>query len=237
MKTYQVTILKKEIIATKTVSFYLSKPKNLIFKAGQYLKLSLINPQMRDARGNIRSFSIASLPEDDYLMVTMRIRKSPFKTELNTLPMGAEVEILAPITMFNLKVSDKPVVFLCGGIGVAAAKPMILEALNRSFNQPLYLFNSNRTSKDIPYFEELTSLKSNNFHYIPTLSKKGKANAEWQGEKGYIDMPMLQKYLSEPKKCLYFLIGPSSFMWGMYKLLQQLEISERNINFDEFTGY
>lgn len=237
MKTFKVTILKKETIADKTVSFYLSKPKSLQFKAGQYLKLSLINPRMLDARGNIRSFSIVSLPEDDHLLITMRIRKSPFKTELNALPIGSEVEILAPITMFNLKVSDKPVVFLCGGIGVAAAKPMILEALKHGFNQPIYLFNSNRTASDIPYFSELTNLKQPNFHYIPTLSKKGKTNQDWTGEKGYIDVPMLTKYLDNPKKCLYFLIGPSAFMWGMYKLLQPLGISERNINFDEFTGY
>lgn len=237
MKTYKSTLLKKETVANKTVSFYFSRPANLIFKAGQYLKLSLINPKMRDARGNIRSFSIASIPEDDYLMLTMRIRKSPFKTELNNLPIGSEVEILAPITMFNLKVSDKPVVFLCGGIGVAAARPMIIKAFEQGFSKPIYLFNANRTSADIPYFEEFKNLNQANFHYIPVLSKKGQATSEWSGEKGYIDMPMLQKYLSEPKKCLYFLIGPSAFMWGMYKLLQQLEISERNINFDEFTGY
>ncbi len=151
--------------------------------------------------------------------------------------MGAKVEILAPITMFNLKVLDKPVVFLCGGIGVAAAKPMIIEAFKQGFSQPLYLFNSNRTEADIPYFQEFNNLTQPNFHYIPTLSKKGQPTTDWTGEKGYIDVPMLQKHLSEPKKCLYFLIGPSAFMWGMYKLLQQLEISERNINFDEFTGY
>jgi ferredoxin-NADP reductase len=237
MKTYKVTILKKETIADKTVSFYLSKPKNLVFKAGQYLKLSLINPQMRDARGNIRSFSIASLPEEDHLLITMRIRKSPFKTELNSLPNDSEVEILAPITMFNLKVSDKPVVFLCGGIGVAAARPMIIEAFKQDFSQPLYLFNSNRTEADIPYFQEFKNLTQPNFHYIPTLSKKGKTTASWSEEKGYIDLKMLTKYIENPKKCLYFLIGPSAFMWGMYKLLQQLQISERNINFDEFTGY
>lgn len=237
MKTYQVTFLKKETIAYKTISFYFSKPTGFIFKTGQYLKLSLINPQLRDARGNIRSFSIASLPEDDLLMITMRIRKSPFKTELNQLSIGSKVEILAPITMFNLKVSDKPIVFLCGGIGVAAARPMIIKAFKQGFNQQLYLFNSNRTEADIPYYQEFKKLNQPNFHYIPTLSKKGQATAEWIGEKGYIDLPMLTKYIENPTKCLYFLIGPSAFMWGMYKLLQQLQISERNINFDEFTGY
>lgn len=237
MKTYTVTLLKKESIAYKTISYFFSKPADLIFKSGQYLKLSLINPQKYDLKGNIRSFSIASTPEENQLMITFRIRNSPFKKELDLLPIGSEVKILAPITMFNLKMETKPVVFLTGGVGVAAVRPMILNSLAQGYSENIYLFNSNRNTKDIPYFDELKAIKNTNFHYIPALTRKGTENSSWSGERGYIDKKMLIKHVSLLEKSIFFLVGPPAFMWGMYKVLQQFGINEKNINFDEFTGY
>jgi ferredoxin-NADP reductase len=139
--------------------------------------------------------------------------------------------------MFNLKLSNKPAVFLTGGVGVAAIKPIIKSALNEGFSEAMYLFNSNRNFKDIPYFKELKSIKNTNFHYIPTLTKKAAENSNWPGERGYIDQKMIAKYIKNPEKAIYFLVGPPAFMWGMYKLLQEIGIKESNINFDEFTGY
>ncbi len=237
MKKYFVKLIRKDEIAYKTISFYLEKPKGFIFTAGQYLKLSLIKPREMDYRGNIRSFSIASLPNDPYLMVTMRIRKSPFKNELSLLPPGSEVEISGPISMLGLKNDDKAAVFLTGGVGAAAARPMILEVLKEGRSGQIYLFNSNRNKKDIPFFEEFSQLQNSNFSYIPNLTKKSRLDLDWTGERGYIDEKMIRKHVENPEKAVYFLIGPSVFMWGMYKIAKKLGVKDSQISFDEYTGY
>ena len=71
------------------------------------------------------------------------MRNSAFKKVLNSLEPNSEVELLAPIQMFALPKKQQALVFLCGGIGVAAARPMIIEALNQNWQSPIYLFNSN----------------------------------------------------------------------------------------------
>lgn len=237
MPIFKVKLIKKTSASYKTTSFYFSKPADLKFRPGQYLKLSLINPQKNDLKGNLRSLSIASAPHEEDLMITIRMRNSNFKQELDQLPIGSEVEIQAPLSMFYLKDGTNPVVFLSGGVGVAAVRPMLLTVLAVDDTRPIYLFNSNRNLKDIPYYDELTGLKNPNFHYIPTLTRKNKENTNWNGERGYINSQMLQKHLPDPQKATYFLIGPPGFMWGMYKVLQELGIKENQINFDEFTGY
>ena len=237
MKQYIVKLIRKEEVAFKTVSFYLEKPVGFAFKSGQYIKVSLLHPKEQDFRGNVRSFSIASLPEDPFLMITMRIRRSPFKNELLELALGAEVEILGPVSMLNLKNDDKTAVFLTGGVGAAAARPMILEALDQGRPGHIYLFNSNRNKKDIPFFEEFSQLQNPNFKYIPNLTKKLKDDTEWTGERGYIDEKMIKKYVENPEKAVYFLIGPSVFMWSMFKIVKALGVKESQISFDEYTGY
>lgn len=237
MKKYIVKLIRKEEAAFKTFSFYFEKPEGFSFKAGQYLKLSLLQPKEQDFRGNVRSFSIASLPEDPFLMVTMRIRRSPFKNELLHLPAGSEVEIQGPITMLNLKNDDKTVLFLTGGVGAAAARPMILGAIKEGRPGQIYFFNSNRNKKDISFFKEFFQVQKSNFKYIPNLTKKSKEDSDWAGERGYITESLIKKYVENPGKAIYFLIGPSVFMWSMYKLIKGMGIKDNQISFDEYTGY
>ena len=237
MKTFKMKLLKKQEIAFKTTAFYFSRPEKLNFYAGQYGKITLINPQKTDIKGNTRSYSLANHPSEPEIMIATRMRNSAFKNVLDSLPKDSEVELQAPIQMFQLPKTQKPLVFLTGGIGVAAARPMIIDALEQHWMSPIYLFNANRNQKDIPFFEEFKKLAHLTFSYIPVLSKKSKEDQTWTGERGYINAEMLQKYVQEPTKAIYYLIGPPAFMWGMYKILQQFQIKDSQINFDEFTGY
>lgn len=237
MRTFKIKLIKKESIAFKTTSFYFSKPADLVFKSGNYGKFTLINPPKTDIKGDTRSFSFSSSPSEKELRISIRLRNSAYKKVLNSLEFGTELSLLAPIIMFPMpKNSSKPLVFLTGGIGVAVAKPMIKDILESNFDNDIYLFNSNRNSRDIPFLSDFQSLESQtkNFHYIPNVTKK---DPEWTGEKGYLNPEMLKKYIPELSSAIYYLSGPPRFIWGMYKMLQELGIKQNQINFDEFTGY
>ena len=68
---------RKEV-AEGTMAFRFEKPSGWTFKAGQYLDMTLLDPSETDSEGNLRSFSIASAPHEETLMVAtrMRIRRS-----------------------------------------------------------------------------------------------------------------------------------------------------------------
>lgn len=64
---------RKEV-AEGTMAFRFEKPSGWTFKAGQYLDMTLLDPSEMDSEGNLRSFSIASAPHEETLMVATQMR-------------------------------------------------------------------------------------------------------------------------------------------------------------------
>ena len=86
----------REEVAEGTMAFRFEKPSEWTFKAGQYLDMTLLDPSETDSEGNVRSFSIASGPHEDTLMVATRMRDTAFKRVLsieNEMPLGTAVII------------------------------------------------------------------------------------------------------------------------------------------------
>ena len=83
--TVPVTLSKlvsRHEVAERTTAFRFEKPSNWTFKAGQFLDMTLLNPSETDTEGNTRSFSIASAPHEETLMVATRMRDTAFKRVL-----------------------------------------------------------------------------------------------------------------------------------------------------------
>ena len=89
-------LLSRNEVAEGTTAFRFEKASNWSFKSGQYLDLTLLDPSEMDAEGNVRSFSIASAPHEDTLMVATRMRDTAFKRALNTMPLSSAVKIEGP---------------------------------------------------------------------------------------------------------------------------------------------
>ena len=112
-------LLSRHEVAKDTMAFRFERPSNLAFKAGQYLDMTLFDPPETDSEGNVRSFSIASGPYEETLMVATRMRDTAFKRVLKTMPLGTAVKIEGPsgnLTLHNNV--RKAAVFLAGGIGI-----------------------------------------------------------------------------------------------------------------------
>ena len=86
---------RKEV-AEGTMAFRFEKPSGWTFNAGQYLDMTLLDPSETDSEGNMRSFSIASAPHEETLMVATRMRDTAFKRVLRTMPLGTTVKIEGP---------------------------------------------------------------------------------------------------------------------------------------------
>ena len=61
-----------------------------------HLDMTLLDPPETDAEGNVRSFSIASGPHEETLMVATRMRDTAVKHVLRTMPLGTAVKIEGP---------------------------------------------------------------------------------------------------------------------------------------------
>ena len=62
---FMAKLLGRHDVADGTMAFEFEKPAGWTFDAGQFIDMTLLNPEETDAEGNTRGFSIASAPFED----------------------------------------------------------------------------------------------------------------------------------------------------------------------------
>jgi ferredoxin-NADP reductase len=79
MSIHMVRLLGREDVAESTMAFHFEKPDGFLYKAGQFVDFTLIDPPETDAEGNTRGFSLASTPYEQDLRIATRLRDTGFK--------------------------------------------------------------------------------------------------------------------------------------------------------------
>ncbi len=219
---------------------------HLRYKAGQYAIVDLGTKD--DPEGPLRSFTLASSPTESTstILITTRIRDTPFKRKLASLEIGSIVKITSPLGDFVLckeqeEHHSKPVVFLSGGIGVTPFRSMIKYATDKRLPLRIVMFDSNRNTQNILYKDEFDSWaeKNKNVKIVYTITNE-EVDAGWKGERGRIDRSMLERHLKkdEINNAVYYICGPSGMLKAMQRLLEEdLQIPKDRIKLEEFTGY
>jgi ferredoxin-NADP reductase len=230
---------RKEV-AEGTMAFRFERPPHWAFKAGQYLDMTLLDPAETDSEGNVRSFSIASAPHEDTLMVATRMRNTAFKRVLRTMPLGTAVKIEGPSGDLILQNNAAlTVVLLAGGIGITPFRSMVFLAAEERLRPRIFLFYSNPRPEDAPFLAELHSLERNNPKYklIASMTEMEKSHQPWNGEIGLIDQGMLGRHLKGATSPIYYIAGPPAMVKGLHVMLSKTGISDDDIRAEEFAGY
>lgn len=227
-------------VAENTTGFRFERPPNLKFKSGQALNITLLDPPETDAEGNTRTFSIASAPHEETLMVATRMRDTAFKRVFKTMPLGAAVKVEGPSGDLTLHNNVKrTAVFLAGGIGITPFRSMVFRAAHEKLPHHIFLFYSNRRPEDAPFLDELLTLEKENRNYklIATMTEMGKSHRSWQGETGQIDQPMLSRYLKGAIAPVYYIAGPPAMVTGLHTMVNEGGVDDDDIRTEEFAGY
>ena len=230
---------RKEV-AEGTMAFRFEKPPGWAFKAGQYLDMTLLNPSETDSEGNVRSFSIASAPHEETLMVATRMRDTAFKRVLKTMPFGTAVKIEGPSGDLILQNdSTRTAVFLAGGIGITPFRSIVHWAAKEKLPNRIVLFYSNRRPEDAPFLAELRSLERDNPKYklIASMTEMEKSHRPWNGETGLINQEMLGRHLKGAASPIYNIAGPPAMVKGLHEMLSKAGIIDDDICAEEFGGY
>ena len=208
------------------------------FTAGQAGDFTLPNPLETDAEGNVRSFTLASAPFEEDLMIATRMRDTAFKRSLKTVPLGTELTLEAPWGELILHDDARiPAVFLTGGIGITPVRSMVLQATHDHLPHKLTLFYANHRPEDAAFLDELTSAANPNFTLVATMSNMEKSAAQWNGETGHVSKAMLTKYIADLTLPIYYISGPPDMIAAMQKTLSDAGVKTTNIRVEEFSGY
>src|ERR671910_896552 len=254
---FELSLLeKREHQDTDVMSFKFGRQDNIShnifnYAAGQYAFFD-IGGVYNDPEGPVRHFSLASSPTEEEIIISTRIRDTPYKKRLSSLEIGSTVKVSKPLGKFVLHDDySKPAVLLSGGIGVTPFRSMIKYATDKQLPLSIVMFDSNRNISNTLYKEEFGEClnKNKNLKVVYTITEKEDdnqtssvigVNKEWKGERGRIDKAILTKHINdyEVRNSIFYICGPPGMVNAMKELLHEgLQIPEDRIRIEEFTGY
>lgn len=238
MPTHTSRLLRVDAAARHTITVAFDKPKGFTYRAGQTISLAL--PSRATGESPLRHiFSLSSAPHEPELAIVTRTRsESEFKQALAALPIGSRLTLSGPYGYFTPRlVSDRPLVLIAGGIGIAPLRSIVHEITHLESTRPCLLLCSNSQPEDAAFFLELQDLAQRNPNLGFRATITGARLEDWHGLTGRIDSGMLGRELIGLEHPECYIAGPSFMVEGIQNSLLALGLPKDDIYAERFYGY
>lgn len=223
----------EETASTKT--FRLVSDEQILppFQAGQYINLFTTVDGVETAR----PYAISSCPtQRDYYDLTVKIVDRGFVTGhllSDKVSLGQKYTATSPMGSFyhNPLFHGKDLVFLAGGSGVAPARSMISNVLNRKLNINYHLIYCNSFENDIIFADEFKELaiKYDNFKLTEVISQPSK---NYKGITGHLNKTLITKLLGDIQGKTFYVCGPTPFNLHCKLELKKLGVENKHIRIE-----
>jgi ferredoxin-NADP reductase len=205
-------------------------------RAGQHVDVRLTAEDGYQAQ---RSYSIASAPEDDRLMLTVERLSdgevSPYLVD--ALRAGDVLELRGPIGGYFVWEASmgSPLFLVAGGSGVVPLMAMLRHRAASVPKDPARLIYSSRAWEDIIFREELERLSMPPHGAAVTHTLTRVQPPGWQGYSRRVDGQMLAEIAFPPAKTpVTYICGPTSFVEGASRALVLLGHEAKRIRTERF---
>ena len=224
---------------------------------GDWDKLKMWDLKMRNPEPIFRAYSMANHPaEGNIIKLNIRIATPPWDNEKNQFMKvnpgicssyvfarkpGDKVTISGPYGDFFIKDSDKEMLYIGGGAGMAPLRSHIFHLFHTlKTNRKVSYWYGARSKREVFYEDEFRKIEKEfpNFEFNIALSEPLPED-NWDGYTGFIHQVVLDNYLSkheEPEEVEYYLCGPPIMNESVLKMLDNLGVPEENIDLDDFGG-
>lgn len=217
----EVIELKEE--SKDCISIILKKPTEFSYQAGDCLDISFSDALQLGKQ----TYSFASTPQEEEIILTFKKGYSEFKHRLEKLLPGDHIEVLQYGSNFIFDPSRQSVM-IAGGVGITPLRSMIKTRLDSKPYVPTVLIYLNKTS-DFPFYKELSSWEkkflSLSIYWIPT------------DQEGRLTTDKFLKLVGSPVEFDYYAAGPPLMVDAITEILEGLEIDPEQIHTDSFDGY
>jgi ferredoxin-NADP reductase len=210
----------------RTTSLVLRPPDWPGHLAGQHVDVRLT---AEDGYQTQRSYSIASAPEDEYLVLTVERlddgEVSPYLTE--TVQPGDELELRGPVGGYFVweESLGGPLLLVGGGSGVVPLRAMLRYHRAVGSDLPVRLLYSARTQADLIYQRELSG-----FDTTITLTRE-----HWAGRTGRVDRELLEEVAwPATDHPLVYVCGPTRFVEAVATALVSLGHDASRVRTERF---
>jgi Na+-transporting NADH:ubiquinone oxidoreductase subunit F len=219
--------------------------------------MGLFDLKMRNPAGTIRAYSMANHPAENHIvMLNVRVaippinRKTRRMEKVNpgvsssyifSLKPGDEVTVSGPYGDFFVQDSDREMMFIGGGAGMAPMRSHIFDQFKNKHTQRKTTFwYGGRSRKELFYKEEFEQLAAehDNFEFHIALSD-AQPSDNWTGYTGFIHEVIYENYLKNhpnPEDIEYYICGPPMMLQAVLKMLDSLGVTSEMIHYDDFGG-
>lgn len=220
----------------KEVRLALNDPAEIDIEAGQFIQLQIPEYELTD-EPVYRAYSVADNPSDTgHIELEVRLVPNGIATTYvhNYLKEGDEVIFNGPYGDFYLRESEREIVCIAGGSGMAPIKSVLLDMAEKGIDRRTRYFFGARSKKDLFLLDETKALEDKlpNFEFVPALSQPAEED-EWDGETGIIT-DVLDKYLESGENVEAYLCGSPGMIDACVKVLTENGVPEELIYYDKF---
>jgi Na+-transporting NADH:ubiquinone oxidoreductase subunit F len=201
-------------------------------------------------RATTRGYSLANHPGEPGIMLNVRIALPPpgapssappgvVSSYLFSLKHGAQVTVSGPFGAMHTTDSDREMIFVGGGAGMAPLRSLIVDQLFRvGTRRPISFWYGARSRRELFYADQFEALAAAhpNFRWTVALSEP-LPDDEWSGQTGFIHEVLYEHLLEnhpEPEECEYYLCGPPLMIKAVGRMLDSLGVPPESILFDDF---
>lgn len=208
---------------SEITTFILERPADFTWDEGAHTHLALqgFNTGDKPNRSLIRHMSICTVPSEDAIGITTRIReqRSEFKSILKQLSIGDKVALFKTHSNIPLKRVGRRVNLLSSGVGLATFRPIALDYLD--------------SSEGVEHMHSLNIESSRQFLFpdIFTSASDKKFTSQFvDNRKAYY--AEVQK-LAADKDGLFYIVGSDEFLADNIALLRENGIAADQIMLDK----
>ena len=225
-----LTLINKIQRSTDCFSFLFQPESDISWKAGQYMKFTLIH-ENPDDRSVSRFFTISSAPYEKNIMVTTKFageKSSTFKKALFGLERNQTITAYPPQGEFIITDFSGSYVFIAGGIGVTPFRSILLDLDHEKLlnSVEIYLLYSSKNNEVI--FKD-------EFDLLANRNRSFKVRYIIDPERCSTDIiKVAVPYFMEK---IYFISGPPGLVKSIEEDLLKEDIGKENIKLDYFPGY
>ncbi len=220
-------------------------------------KTKMFELRMKNPEPIYRAYSMANHPaEGNIIMLNIRIATPPWDRAKNTFmnvnpgicssyifsrKPGDKVMISGPYGEFHIKKTQKEMIYIGGGAGMAPLRSHIFHLFHtQKTNRKVSYWYGARSLREVFYEEDFRAIEKDfpNFTFNLALSEPLPED-NWKGYVGFIHQVVLEHYLSkheEPEEIEFYLCGPPMMNAAVFKMLDELGVPKENIAYDDFGG-
>ena len=223
--TGTLRLKEKEHLTDNIWAFRFVPNEPLHWTAGQFIRVELPHPNPDD-EGAKRWFTISSAPYEGLVQITTRVTDTTFKRALDALPIDGELQLIEkPDGDFVWEDSERPLVFVAGGIGITPFRSILRQRAHDNLSLEATLIYGSR-SEDAVFRAELESYQSKdpNFNVMYVIGEPLTASK----------LVGLVPYLRES---LVYVSGPEPMVESLSADLIAAGVPERQLKQDAFPNY